>query len=161
MAGADGLPSNDPVAVAGQLNEQVPHSRDLGMEVVAVETDQIRMRLIPQPWLLADDDAEQICSSVLYSLADSAAGLAVFAAAGALAPIATLDLRMNYLRPAASGRALLAVARCHHLTDEVAFVQCEICSEGQAQPVATGSATFMRNTSGKRFKAFNEQENSA
>lgn len=95
MAGADGLPSNDPVAVAGQFNEQVPHSRDLGMEVVAVETDQIRMRLIPQPWLLADDDAEQICSSVLYSLADSAAGLAVFAAAGALAPIATLDLRMG------------------------------------------------------------------
>ena len=141
MAGADGRPDTDPVAVAGRFNEQVPHSRDLGMEVVAVEADRVRMRLIPQPWLRADDDAEEICSSVLYSLADYAAGLAVFAAARALAPIATLDLRMDYLRPATIDRALLAIAGCRHLTDEVAFIHCEIFSEGEAQPVATGSAT--------------------
>ena len=97
MAGASGLPDNDPVAVARRFGEQVPHSRDVGMRVVAVEADQVRMRLAPQPWLLADDDAEEICTSVLYSLADSAAGLAVFAAAGELTPIATLDLRMDYL----------------------------------------------------------------
>lgn len=155
------MPNNDHVTVARRFNEQVPHSKDLGMEVLAVETDQVRMRLAPQPWQLSDDGTEDICSSVLYSLADSAAGLAVFAAAQELAPIATLDLRMDYLRPAAIGRALLASAHCRHLSDEVAFIHCEIFSEGEEQAVATGSATFMRNTAGKRFKAFNTQENSA
>lgn len=161
MAGASGLPDNDPVAVARRFGEQVPHSRDVGMRVVAVEADQVRMRLAPQPWLLADDDAEEICTSVLYSLADSAAGLAVFAAAGELTPIATLDLRMDYLRPAASDRALLALAHCLHLTDDVAFVHCDVLSEGQEQPLATGKATFMRNTRGKRFQAAGEGDNDA
>ena len=155
------MSNNDHVTVARRFNEQVPHSKDLGMEVVAVETDQVRMRLAPQPWFLTDDCTEEICSSVLYSLADSAAGLAVFAAARELAPIATLDLRMDYLRPAAIGRALLTTAHCRHLSDEVAFIHCEIFSEGEEQPVATGSASFMRNTPGKRFKTFNEQEDNA
>lgn len=155
------LPGSDPVAVVRQFSEQVPHSRDLGMEVVAVEADRVRMRLAPPQWLRADDGADEICSGVLYSLADSAAGLAVFAAAQALSPIATLDLRMDYLRPATIDRALLAIAGCLHITDEVAFVRCEIFSEGKAQPVATGSATFMRNTPGQRFKTFNEQEDGA
>lgn len=161
MSGAGGLPDNDPVAMAQQFGEQVPHGQDLGMEVVAVEADRVRMRLAPQPWLRADDDTEEICSSVLYSLTDSAAGLAVFAAARKLTPIATLDLRMDYLRPAASDRPLLAVAHCYHLTEDVAFVHCEIFSEGEEQPVATGSATFMRNTAGKRFKTANDKEGGA
>lgn len=157
MFGTDKFPDDDLSAIVRQFGEQVPHSSDLGMEVVALEAGQVRMRLAPQPWLLADDDAEEICSSVLYSLADSAAGLAVFAAARELAPIATLDLRMDYLRPAAIDRALVATACCRHLTDEVAFIHCEIFSEGEAQPAATGSATFMRNTAGKRFKTVNEK----
>lgn len=100
-----------------------------------------------------DDDREEICTSILYSLADSACGLAVFAEAQELTPIATLDLRMDYLRPADGERALLAVATCLHLTEEIAFIQCDILSHGDSQPVATGSATFVRNTSGQRFQA--------
>lgn len=161
MAGTGGLPDDDPVAMARQFGEQVPHSRDLGVQVVAVEDDQVRMRLAPRPWLLADDDAGEICSSVLYSLADSAAGLAVLAAARNLTPVATLDLRMDYLRPAAGDRALLAVAHCHHLTDDVAFIHCEILSEGQEQPVATGTATFIRNTRGNRFQTVDESDGGA
>lgn len=159
MTEANRLSDADGVTTAQRFNEQVPHSRDLGMEVVAVETNQVRMRLPPQPWLLGDDDAEEICNSVLYSLADSAAGLAVFAATRTLATIATLDLRMDYLRPAPNGQALLAIANCIHLTDELALIHCEICSESEAKTVATGHATFMRNTPGQRFKPVNPQEN--
>lgn len=153
MPGAGGFAGKDPLALARQFGEHVPHSRDLGVQVVAVKADQVRMRLSPQAWLLADDESQEICTSVLYSLADSAAGLAVFAAARELSPIATLDLRMDYLRPAAGDRALSALARCLHLTDDVAFVHCELLSEGQEQPVALGRVTFMRNTRGKPLQA--------
>lgn len=152
MAGTGNLADHDPVAVARQFGERVPHSSDLGMQVLAMEADQVRMRLVPGPALRADDAAEELCTSVLYSLADSACGLTVFAALQELKPIATLDLRMDYLRPAASERALVATARCHHLTDEVAFVHCEVFSEGQDEPVAIGNATFMRATQGKHFQ---------
>lgn len=107
------------------------------------------MRLTPQQWMLADDGSEEICTSVLYSLADSASGLSVFAEARELTPIATLDLRMDYLRPATGDRSLLAVATCRHLTDEVAFIHCDILCEGDSQLLATANATFMRNTQGR------------
>lgn len=147
----------DPLKVARQFGEQVPHSLDLGMQVVAMDGGKVHMRMAPQPYLLGDDDAEDLCTSVLYSLADSACGLAVFAAVRELKPIATLDLRMDYLRPATSDRNLLAIARCHHLGDDVAFVYCEIRSEGEEQPVALGNATFMRGTQGKHYQAANKQ----
>ncbi|MES1941867.1 hypothetical protein T5B8_16589 [Salinisphaera sp. T5B8] len=152
MAGTGNFADHDPVAVARQFGEQVPHSRDLGMQVVAMEADQVRMRLVPGPELRAADAAEELCTSVLYSLVDSACGLAVFAALRELKPIATVDLRMDYLRPAGSERALVATAHCHHLTDDVAFVRCQVFSEGLDGPVAIGNAIFMRATQGKHFE---------
>lgn len=144
---------SDAVTTAWQFTEQVPHGRDLGMQVVSVNGNQVCMRLTPQPWMFAEEDTKEICTSVLYSLADSAGGLAVFAGALELMPIATLDLRMDYLRPAIGDRALLAVATCRHLTDEVAFIHCDILSESDSALLATANATFMRNTQGQQFQA--------
>lgn len=48
-AGANDLAGQDPVAVARQFGEQVPHSRDMGMQAVAMDGDQVRIRLAPQP----------------------------------------------------------------------------------------------------------------
>jgi uncharacterized protein (TIGR00369 family) len=161
MARKDGFSVGDPAAVARRFSEQVPHSRDLGMRIDAMDNNQVHMRLDPKPWLLDADDAASLCSSVLYSLADSAAGISVYVATRTLTPIATLDLRMDYWRPAAGDCAVLAIARCLHFTEEIAFVQCEIRSEGYIQPVATGTATFMRNTRGQRFQAPDEKDQCA
>tara|TARA_B100000749_G_C18422321_1_gene464029 strand:- start:82 stop:567 length:486 start_codon:yes stop_codon:yes gene_type:complete len=141
----------DAVKTAWQFTEQVPHGRDLGMQVVSVNGNQVCMSMTPQPWMFAEDNTEEICTSVLYSLADSASGMAVFSEARELSPIATLDLRMDYLRPAIGERALLAVATCRHLTAEVAFIHCDIFSEGNRELLATANATFMRNTQGQKF----------
>ncbi|MDM4771606.1 MULTISPECIES: PaaI family thioesterase [Solimonas] len=142
----------DPVALARFFCERVPHSRDLGMAILPTEGPQACMRLVPQAHFL-DEPGESICSSVLYSLADSAAGLAVFAATRTLTPIATLDLRMNYLRPAPCDHALVVDARCEAVTDDVAFVRCLVHAEGSREQLATGDATFMRSTRGRRFDA--------
>ncbi len=144
---------SDAVTAAWQFTEQVPHSKDLGMHIVSVKGSQVCMRLTPQPWMLTNEGSKEICTSVLYSLADSASGLSVFAEARELTPIATLDLRMDYLRPATGDHVLLAVATCRHLTDEVAFIHCDILCEGDSQLLATANATFMRNTRGRQFQA--------
>lgn len=143
---------SDAVETARRFTEQVPHNSDLGMQVVSVDGSKVCMRLTPQAWMFSDIGRSEICTSILYSLADSASGLAVFAEAQELTPIATLSLHMDYMKPAYAGRALLAVAICRHLIDDIAFIHCDIFSEGDSQPVATGSATFIRNTWGQRFK---------
>ena len=155
------LQHSDAVTTAWQFTEQVPHGRDLGMQVVSVDQGQVCMRLTPQSWMFAHKDTKEICTSVLYSLADSAGGLAVFAGALELMPIATLDLRMDYLRPAIGDRALSAVATCRHLSDDVAFIHCDILSEGNRELLATANATFMRNTQGQQFHADGRGKESA
>jgi len=140
------------VETARRFTEQVPHNSDLGMQVVFVNGSKVCMRLTPQAWMFADSEKREVSTSILYSLADSASGLAVFAEAQELTPIATLSLHMDYLRPAVDSHSLLAVATCRNLIDDVAFIYCEIFCEGDDVPLATGSATFIRNTQGQRFQ---------
>lgn len=144
---------SDAVTKACQFTEQVPHVRDLGIQVISVDRGQVRLRITPQSWMFAQEDTKEICTSILYSLADSAGGLAVIARVRELMPIATLDLRMDYLRPAIGDRALSAVATCRHLSDDVAFIHCDILSEGNRELLATANATFMRNTQGQQLHA--------
>ena len=155
------LQHSDAVTTAWQFTEQVPHGRELGMQVVSVDQGQVCMRLTPQSWMFAQEDTKEICTSLLYSLADSAGGLAVIAGAMELMPIATLDLRMDYLRPAIGDRALSAVATCRHLSDDVAFIHCDILSEGNRELLATANATFMRNTQGQQLHAGGRGKESA
>ena len=145
--------SDDPLALARSFCERVPHSRDLGIVIAPADGPQVCMHLAPQPHLMDEASPAAICSSVLYSLADCAAGLAVLAATRTLTPIATLDLRMNYLRLASGGRAMRVSAECGAVTDDVAFVRCLVHAEGCPDPVATGDATFMRGTHGRQFDA--------
>jgi acyl-coenzyme A thioesterase PaaI-like protein len=56
---------------------------------------------------------------------------------------ATLDLRIDYLRPAAALKDLLAEAECYRVTRHVAFVR-GVCHQGDAErPVANLTATFI------------------
>ena len=146
-------PQGGAEAAALQFSEQIPHSRALGMQVVSINGGQVCMRLSPKCWMFAEDNVEEVCTSVLYSLADSACGLAVFLEARDMSPIATVDLRMDYLRSASGDRDLLAKAVCRQLTDEVAFIHCDILCEGNGELLATTTATFMRNTKGQQFNA--------
>lgn len=145
--------ADDPLALARTFCLRVPHSRDLGMKIIPTDGSRACMCLTSRPSLLEDSDVPTLCSSVLYSLADSAAGLAVFAATRKLDPIATLDLRMNYLRAAPADIAIEASAECEALTEDVAFVRCLVRAQDTRDVLATGDATFMRGTRGHRFDA--------
>ncbi len=86
----------------------------------------------------------------LTVLADTACGVAVGAALDPLGPYATLDLRMDYLRPAKTGHELRCDAHCHRVTRHVAFVRGEVFQAGEDEPVATVNATFMLGTANSR-----------
>ncbi len=58
-------------------------------------------------------------------------------------PIATLDLRIDYMKPATPGKDLLARAECYKLTRNVAFVRGVAYHDDPSDPIATSVATFM------------------
>jgi acyl-coenzyme A thioesterase PaaI-like protein len=60
--------------------------------------------------------------------------------------IATLDLRIDYMKPATPHREVRARAHCYKMTRHVAFVRGVAFHDDEADPIATSAGTFMLGT---------------
>lgn len=121
----------------------VPHIRELGITLVDAGHGEVTLGLPYQKRLIGDPDTGVLAGGVITTLIDSAGGAAVFAALGSFQPIATLDLRIDYLKPATPGRDLLAHAHCYRLTRWIAFVRGVAFHDDRSDPIAHCAATFM------------------
>ena len=94
--------------------------------------------------LIGDPARRVVFGGAITTLIDHASGLAVACALEELTAIATIDLRVDYLRAAAPGRDLYTRSECYRVTRNVAFVRA-IAYEHVARRIAFASclATFM------------------
>ncbi|MCU0882171.1 MAG: PaaI family thioesterase [Hyphomonadaceae bacterium] len=129
---------------AAMMIQATPHAQALGMRVLAIEEARCVADI---PWradLVGDPDTGVIASGAVTTLLDNSCGVAAFAALSAPTSTATLDLRIDYMRPARPGAAVRADARCYKLTRSVAFVRAfAFDSDDESDPVAAAQATFM------------------
>ncbi len=134
--------------IARLFAQHMPHGRDVGMRLENLAADgKTRMSLPAQDFLAGDPGASFFFPGVMFSLADSACGLAVFRALGRFVPIATLDMRIDHLAPATMDADLVAVAECYRLTKSIAFARCELLSGPQRRVAAIAVGTFMLSSS--------------
>ena len=82
----------------------------------------------------------------ITALLDGASGAAVFAALTEWKPIATLDLRIDYLRAAEPAATSLCRAHCYKVTRNVAFTRAVAYHDDEADPIAISAGTFMLGT---------------
>lgn len=122
----------------------VPHLQALGVGFVASGSNWAELRMPYAAGLVAYPETGVIASGAIFSLMDSAAGMAVFVSMGRFEPHATLDLRCDYLRPAKPGEAVIGRAECTKMTRRVAFVRGIAHDGDPGHPVAHMSGTFMR-----------------
>ena len=126
-----------------EMAEHTPHCRRLGLEVVEVGPSRAVVRLPYRDELVGDPARGVVFGGVITTLLDHAGGLAVFCSLAELKPIATLDLRIDYLRAAEPGCDLLGEAQCYKLTTSVAFVRAIAWEREQRDPFASCLGTFM------------------
>jgi uncharacterized protein (TIGR00369 family) len=128
----------------------IPYAAASGMVPTVIDDGKASLLLPARGTWTGDTERGLIHPGCLSVLADTACGVAVGTALEALEPFATLDLRMDYLRPAVADTDLICTAHCHRLSKSVAFVRGELTQPGQSEPVATVNATFMRATANTR-----------
>jgi acyl-coenzyme A thioesterase PaaI-like protein len=74
---------------------------------------------------------------------DESCGMAVQLALDGTRSIATLDLRIDYQKPATPGLDIMAHSLCYRVTRSIAFVRSSAYQESEDDPVATATACFM------------------
>lgn len=120
----------------------IPLNHAMGMELVELGDGLGTMRL---PWddrWLGDASEGLVHGGVLTTLLDATCGLAAFMGLREPGVIATLDLRVDHLRPAEAGAALVATARTVRATRQVLFVRGVAHHGDPEAPVAIATATF-------------------
>ena len=146
------------VALLAQLNRHfhkvVPHNRALGLEMVALEDGEARLRLPYSLDLVGNPETGVLHGGPITTLMDACCGAAVFMKQSTPVPIATLDLRIDYLRPATAGQDVLAHATCFRLTRNVAFVRgvAYHAETGEEDPIAAAAGAFMLATQGRQAR---------
>lgn len=130
--------------------QAVPHVQELGIQISVLD-ETCAQAVLPyrEDWL-GDTERGLIHTGVITSLVDSISGVAVFGRLATAEPIATLDLRMDYLRPALRDKALHCRAECYRVSSHIAFVRASVWQDDAANPVAQSQSVFMRGSHSPR-----------
>ena len=126
-----------------ELARSVGHGRALGLEYRDSGKNWAELAL---PWreeLVGVPESGVLASGAIVSLVDTASGTSVWVTLDRFIPIVTVDLRLDYLRPALKGETIVARCECVKLTKRVAFVRGAAHGGNEARPIALSAATFM------------------
>ncbi len=132
--------------MSAMIRDFVPHNKALGLEVVRMGKADVWVKL---PWaeqLVGNPTTGALHGGAISSAMDAAGGLAVMARLGRPGSIATLDLRIDYMKAAKRGQDVTIHASCYKATRHVCFVRGTAYTVDPSDPVAALAATFARKS---------------
>lgn len=116
---------------------------EMDIHIEKADPDSVLIRMPHNPDFCLDEEGTLLHGGVLTALLDSAFGLATFLNVPDMQTMATLDLRVDYLRPAQSRADVMVYAKCYRTTRHIAFSSGKIWFDvGNKEEVAHGAAAF-------------------
>ena len=128
--------------LARQFIEAIPHSRALGMELTSIADGIAEITMPYDERFVGDPVTGVVHGGAVSALMDTCGGAAVMSHPKAPAGTATIDLRIDYMRPARPGDPIRARADCYHITRSVAFVRAAAYDADAENPVAVATGAF-------------------
>lgn len=143
-----------------ELAGHIPHCNYLGLELLAAGPDTATALVPYRDEIVGDPARGVVFGGVITTLIDQTCGLATLCSLSEIATIATIDLRIDYLRAAEPGLDLLCRADCYKLTSHVAFLRAVAWDREIDEPFAHAVGTFMvgsRPSSDHPLKSLTEE----
>jgi uncharacterized protein (TIGR00369 family) len=144
------LPSTVPEHKAGFVLAGVPHAAALQLMVVEIKAGEAVCKVPYAEHLVGNPDTRVIHGGVITALLDNACGIAVGSKTRLIGQIATLDLRIDYMKAANPGEDIFAFAECYKVTKNIAFARGVAYHTDRSDPIATCAAAFMLGTKSQR-----------
>ncbi len=119
------------------------YGRASGLRIDRAERGEAWSSLPYQPVFVGDVESGVVHGGVVTAMLDESCGMAVQLALDGVSAIATLDLRIDYQKPAKPGLDIKAHSICYHVTRSIAFVRATAYQETEQDSVATATACFM------------------
>ncbi|SLN45497.1 hypothetical protein PEL8287_02336 [Roseovarius litorisediminis] len=134
--------SVDKTKFAQQFMSALPHACALGMNLTKMGDGKAEIAMDYDERFVGDPETGVIHGGAVSALMDTCCGAAAMSHPAATGGTATIDLRIDYMRPATPGQPIKARAECYHITRSVAFVRALAMDEDETRPVATATGTF-------------------
>jgi len=133
------------------VQDGIPFFVALGASVVEAVPGRSVMRLPYAPHLIGNPDTGVVHGGAITGLLDHACGMAVSSGVEAVRPnseygmraLATLDLRIDYLRAAKPGADIIVVGECIRVTRRIVFARGRAFQEREDEPIALATGAFM------------------
>ena len=120
----------------------LPFSKFLGLTLDRLGNGEATMTMPYQKKLIGDPKSGVIHGGVVTTLLDSCCGAAVMTAGNPKTSTATIDLRIDYMRPAKPESIIIAEAMCYRVTNSVVFVRANAQDGSKKTPIATATGAF-------------------
>ncbi len=141
-----------PSDIAQHFATFLPHCKALDMRMDLLEPSQAIMSMPYDKRLIGDPETGVIHGGAVSALMDTCGGASVFMHPENAGPSVTLDLRIDYMRPAKPGVRISAESHCFHVTRTVAFVRVTAWAgdnKDEMVATATGAFSFKHKTKGR------------
>ncbi len=119
------------------------HGGLIGLRYVTHGDDWAELAIDYDQKLVGDVATGVLASGPILALMDMATSMSIWIKQKRFRAQATLDLRVDYLRPATPGMPVIGRGQCYRITRPVAFIRGQAHNGDPADPVAHVAGTYM------------------
>ena len=120
------------------------HCQVLGMRVHAADRAGVTLWLPFSRAIVGNPETGTIHGGAITTLMDSTCCIATVSVLPEFEICPTLDLRIDYMRPAEPDKDVFGFAECYRVTPHIVFSRGYAYQDDPGQPIAPAVGTFMR-----------------
>lgn len=125
-----------------RLFESTPFVGFLGMSFNSVEVGRVEIQIPFRPQLIGNPELQALHGGVVSALLDTCGGAAVWSQLSKGDRVSTVDLRVDYLRPARA-ETLIGIGKVIRMGNRVGVAELKAFHPGRKdEPVAIGTGVF-------------------